>query len=201
MNTTLSNIGLELQLAARRLGWANGLAMAFLALVCGVFFGLLPELRAREARSKAALERAHKSASSQAQPPSAPAPTETERRMQAFRDMLGESRFAEQQVKAIFSIAAKNNLNLSQGEYKLAHERSGGFDTYAILLPVRGQYGAIRAFCQQVLLTIPFASLDQVDFKRDSVGNANLEAKLRFTLYLDRADGTGTPDRQEGAME
>jgi hypothetical protein len=39
-------------------------------------------------------------------------------------------------------------------------------------------------------LAIPFASLDQIDFKRDSVNNPNLEAKLRITLYLDKSGGT-----------
>ncbi len=200
MNPALPNIGLQLQLAVRRLGLTNSLVVALLLLACGGFFGVLPELRAHDAQSKVALQRAR---TSQAQPQAvaAPAPSQAEQHLQAFRDLLGESRFAEQQVKTLFSLAAKNNLSLSQGEYRLLYERSGDFNTYSILLPVHGQYGAIRTFCQQVLLAVPFASLDQVDFKRETVGNTNLEAKLRFTLYLDHGAGSNGSQGEEGVRE
>ena len=201
MNPTLSTIGLRLQLAIRRLGWANALAILLLLLACCGFFGVLPELRAHDVRSRIALEQARKSLAQPQAVAALPAQSPTEQHLQAFRDLLGESRFAEQQIKTLFSIAAKNNLSLSQGEYKLLHEKNGGFDAYAIVLPVHGQYGAIRTFCQQVLLAVPFASLDQVDFKREAVNNSNLEAKLRFTLYLDHSSGSGSIAGREEAIE
>ena len=34
------------------------------------------------------------------------------------------------------------------------------------------------------LMAIPFASLDEINFRRDAIGSRTLEAKLRFTLYL-----------------
>ena len=200
MNPVLSTIGLQLQLAVRRLGWANAVAIALLLLACCGFFVVLPQLRMRDAQSRIVLDLAQK-ALAQPQAVAAPALSEAEQHLQAFHDLLGESRFAEQQIKTLFSIAAKNNLSLSQGEYKLLHEQSGGFDAYAIVLPVHGQYGAIRKFCQQVLLAVPFASLDQVDFKREAVNSTNLEAKLRFTLYLDHLSGSGDIAGREAAPE
>jgi hypothetical protein len=38
------------------------------------------------------------------------------------------------------------------------------------------------------LRAIPFASLDDISFKRDAIGTANVEARLRLTLYLARAE-------------
>jgi hypothetical protein len=181
----------------RRLGWVNGLALVLLLLACAGFFGALPELRRQEAQNRATLEQARKTLA-QPQVDVAPPLSNAERNLQAFHDLLGESRYAEQQVKTLFAIAAKNNLTLSQAEYKLGNSKSGTFSTYTISLPVHGQYGAIRTFCQQVLLAIPFASLDQVEFKRDAVGNTNLEGKLRFTLYLDGQHGTGIADNRTG---
>ncbi|MGZ3158645.1 MAG: hypothetical protein ACXU7H_06145, partial [Burkholderiaceae bacterium] len=57
--------------------------------------------------------------------------------------------------------------------------------------PVKGQYQAIRKFCEQTLLAIPFASLDEINFKRDEITNSTLEAKLHFTLYLSDASTSG----------
>jgi len=48
----------------------------------------------------------------------------------------------------------------------------------------RERTAAVRRFCERVLLTIPFASLDEITFKREAVGNGSLDARLRFTLYL-----------------
>ena len=105
----------------------------------------------------------------------------------AFRDMLGERRYVEQQVGTLFALAAKNGLTLAQGEYKSVPERSGGFVAYQVNLPVKGSYGAIWQFAGAALGAIPFASLDDISFRRDSIGQAGLEARLRLTLYLKEA--------------
>lgn len=110
--------------------------------------------------------------------------TVSEERLALFYDSLGDRRYQEQQVKSLFSIAAKNNLILSQAEYKPAFDKRGRYYTYQITVPVKGTYEAIRQFSEQTLLSIPFASLNEVSFKRESVGAPTLEAKLRFTLYL-----------------
>jgi hypothetical protein len=101
-----------------------------------------------------------------------------------FYDTLGERRYAEQQVKTLFALAAKNGLALSQGEYRTAYDRNARLTTYQINLPVKGSYGAIWKFALGALLAIPFASLDDIGFRRDSIGDPNVEARLRLTLYL-----------------
>lgn len=106
-----------------------------------------------------------------------------------FTSVLGDSHDTEQQIKTIFSFSRKAGLTLSQAEYKLAEDRHGLYRSYQILLPVKGSYGAIRQFCEKTLLAIPFASLDEMSFKRETITNNALEAHLRFTLYLSpRAD-------------
>ena len=76
---------------------------------------------------------------------------------------------------------------LSQGEYKTAAVRDGGFTTYQVNLPVKGSYGAIWQFAMAALRAIPFASLDDISFKRDSIGQSGVEARVRLTLYLGEA--------------
>jgi len=200
LSAIFSSVALHLQLTLKRFGLANILALALPIAACAGYFGLMPELRARDAAAAASLTKANQSLAS-SRTASAPAPSATEQNLQNFYDLLGDSRYAEQQVKTLFAIAAKNSLTLNQAEYKLAYDKSGAFRTYTIVLPVHGQYGAIRSFCQQVLLAIPFASLDQVDFKRDSVNNANLEAKLRLTLYLDGSTSSGSLETRESMQQ
>jgi 4-amino-4-deoxy-L-arabinose transferase-like glycosyltransferase len=110
--------------------------------------------------------------------------TSVERNMFNFYDLLGERRHPEQQIKTLFEIAAKNGLSLTKGQYKLAYEQNSRVYTYQIILPVKGTYMAIWQFGNQVLAAIPFASLDEISFKRDSIADNLPEARLRFTLYL-----------------
>lgn len=117
--------------------------------------------------------------------PTPPAPpSQNDQRVAQFYDNLGENGYAEQQLKTIFGIAAHRNLQLNEGEYKSSFEKNSATIAYQIQLPVTGPYPAIREFCEEVLQTIPFAALDEVSFKRQVISSNNLEAKLRFTLYL-----------------
>lgn len=108
-----------------------------------------------------------------------------------FYASLGEKRVAERQVRTLFDIAAKTGLTLRQGEYKSGYDRNGKLHTYQINLPVQGSYGQVWRFALLALRAIPFASLDDISFKRDSIGQARVDARLRLTLYL--ADAQEVP--------
>jgi len=117
--------------------------------------------------------------------------------LRKFYDALSDRAEAEQSLKTLFGIAEKAGLNLDQGEYKWQLDKNSNTYRYQILLPVKGPYGAIRRFCEQVLLALPFASLDEWSLKRESVGDDALDVNLRFTLYL--KDVPHTPQHAEGA--
>jgi hypothetical protein len=125
------------------------------------------------------------------QPPVAvAAPVTANANLALFYDTLGERRYAEQQVKTLFALASKTGLVLSQGEYKGTLERNGRFHTYQVNLPVKGNYGAIWQFAMLALRAIPFASLDEISFRRETIGEPVVEARVRITLYLtDQAPG------------
>jgi len=52
------------------------------------------------------------------------------------------------------------------------------------MLPLNGSYPAVWQFTLQVLAAIPFASLDEISFKREAIVETTADVKLRFTLYL-----------------
>jgi hypothetical protein len=107
-----------------------------------------------------------------------------------FYATLGEKRYAEQQVDTLFALAGRNGIVLSQGEYRSGYDANARLHTYQVTLPVKGNYGAIWRFAQQALGAIPFASLDDISFKRETIGEPSVEARMRLTLYLaDQAPG------------
>jgi len=119
---------------------------------------------------------------------SSPPPPSANQNLAGFYDVLGEKRYTEQQVKILFDLAAKSNLTLSQGEYKSAYDKASGVSTYQIVLPVKGPYGAVWRFAMEALRAMPFAALDEVAFRRDTIADPTVEARLRLTLYLKDAE-------------
>ncbi|MGZ3240985.1 MAG: hypothetical protein ACXWJK_11630 [Burkholderiaceae bacterium] len=186
---SFSSFGLQLRFTFERIGAMTCIAFLLCLLGAATWLWLMPKLHAqteRQLQESVRLQRSLKSNDGIAlvAPPSA-----TEQRMANYYDTLGEKRYAEQQIKTLFAIAGKTGLSLDQAEYKSAFDKNSNTSTFQIILPVKGPYVAIRQFCEKTLLSIPFASLDEMNFKRDTIANRTLEAKLRFTLYL-----TDTPN-------
>lgn len=119
----------------------------------------------------------------------AAAPPSSDQNLRDFYAALGDRRGVERQLKAVFALAARHGLELAQGEYRSAQDRNAGLFTYQVNLPVKGSFGAILAFALDVLRAMPHASLDDVAFRRDAVGDAGVEARLRLTFYLSATPG------------
>lgn len=115
---------------------------------------------------------------------SAPPPPSANQNLADFYEALGEQRYAEQQVKILFGLAAKAGLTLSQGEYKMGYDKASRVGSYQIILPVKGAYQAIWQFTLEALRSMPFAALDELSFRRDLITDPQVEARVRLTLYL-----------------
>lgn len=193
MNPTI--LALRLRFALLRFGIGNLLCGLLLLLVTGLWQFWLPHVRSGQLATETRLKQVERELKLPIKEPPPPEIAPNQQNLNDFYDTLGERKYVEEQLKTIFAIAKKQGLVLAQGEYKASFERNGQFYKYQILLPVKGQYGVIRQFCEQVLLAIPFAALDELNFKRDNISNRVLEAKLRFTLYL------GQPSSGSAATE
>jgi hypothetical protein len=87
----------------------------------------------------------------------------------------------------IYAIAAKHNLTLDQGEYRVTPDKTGKLIRYEVTLPLKGSYVQLREFLDDVLTEVPVAALDDVGFKRESIGTTTLEARVKLTLFLGAA--------------
>ncbi len=181
---------LHARLALARGGMGAGIAIVLCVLGAGAWAWLLPQ-RAAQARLTA-----------QPLPAPAPAPATlvaaappptSDQNLAGFYDVLGEKRYAEQQVKVLFDLAAKTGLTLNQGEYQFGYDKASRVSTYRINLPVKGPYQSIWQFSLLALRAVPFAALDEVSFRRDAIADAAVEARVRFTLYLKDAEPVVAP--------
>jgi len=185
LSLNAASLRLRLALAAAGPVVFGALALCVLALAAMAWLVQareLVDLARVEARRVAAL------------PPPAPVlaatpPATDDYHLALFEAALGERRHAEQGVKTLFKLAGQAGLTLRQGEYKAAYDRNARLHTYQVTLPVKGSYGAIWQFALGALRAIPFAALDEISFKRDAIGEANVEARLRLTFYLTERPG------------
>lgn len=183
----LQSLWLRVRLALGRVDPVVALILA-LFLAGSVTYGWL--LGARE-RLALEYEQARKQARAPAPAPPPPPPPSSDQNLAAFYGSLGERRGLERQLKELFSIAARHGLTLQQGEYRSNYDRVAKLHTYQVNLPVKGSYKAIWQFALDTLRALPHVSLDDVSFRRDSIGDPGVEARLRLTFYL--AAGPGVP--------
>ena len=183
MAIDLNILRLRAQLLLRRMGAPACLAVALLVL------GIASWAWAWQQRVVAAqLEARPLPQPSLAMAAVAPPATASEN-LARFYAALGQQRHAEQQVKQLFDLAAKNGLLLAQGDYKSGYDKASRVATWQVTLPLKGSYAAVWQFALQALRAVPFASLDELSFRREQIADTQLEARLRLTLYL--ADGSG----------
>jgi hypothetical protein len=84
----------------------------------------------------------------------------------------------------VYRAANQNQLLLEKGEYKLSREPDFRLARYEITLPVSGDYARVRSFVNEVLQEVPSAALDELSLKRESIDRPELQARVRFTLFL-----------------
>lgn len=126
-----------------------------------------------------------------------PAPALGNKQALGERDLyeqLGDAAHVEQVIEALLSRAAKRGLTIQRVDYKSDVIKEADIATYQLSFTSSGPYRSLRQFCEDFLREVPFASLDDISFKRDSISSPKADAKMRFTLYLDNARAAlGTP--------
>lgn len=165
---------LRLRLAALAAGAPACAVMALWVLGIGAWawIGLMPPLPVPGPSVPAA-------------PPASSLPLdEASRNLLLFYDNLGQRRYAEQQVKTVFALAAQAGLELRHGEYRYSDDQAGRFGSYLLVLPVTGSYQAIWDFALRVLGAVPFAALEGISFRRDGIADPAPQARLRLRFYL-----------------
>lgn len=92
-------------------------------------------------------------------------------------------------LSEIYGAASREHISLARAEYQMATGSDPVFQLYQINAPVRGDYVQIRRFIHAALARVPYMALEEVSFRRKAIGEHEIEARIRFTVYLrkDRA--------------
>lgn len=90
-----------------------------------------------------------------------------------------------QQLDKIYRAAQVHGIQLAQANYAPSTEKRARLLRYQITLPVKGSYVQLRKFVATVLAAVPVASLDNIGFERQKIGDQTIDAKIKLTLYLD----------------
>jgi len=160
---------------ARAIG-LGGLATVGAGLLLALLLGALHWTGVERAR----LARLQQGAARPA--PGLPAP-ETGFAREDFRRVLTPHDDIPQVIARLFELAATQQITLARGEYRMQMDEAGGFLRYRISLPVKGQAAAIQGFIEQGLLNHRSLAFESVQFKRDKIESANVEARIQWTLF------------------
>jgi Tfp pilus assembly protein PilO len=87
-------------------------------------------------------------------------------------------------TEQIIAQAAAAGLALERGTYGVDVVQSGAIARARIVFPVHGSYPDIRAFVDGTLSAVPGAAVDGLRFERKEIGASEVDAEVRFTVYL-----------------
>jgi hypothetical protein len=86
-------------------------------------------------------------------------------------------------LQQLFDQAARARLAVDTAKYEIDETRKSGVVRYRIAFPVTGPYPQIRAFIDATLATMPEVALSGLALERKSIGDGNVEAQIRMTVY------------------
>lgn len=187
-NLSMAALRTTVEIALWRHGWAWPMAAVLAgAAILGHRVILQPE---RQGHESAQLERAqeqqrHVARASGSVPSRAP---DAQDRLQVLQAVLRQPAETSEMVRKMAALAQAEQINLAQSEYQQQVNAAIGLTRVQVSQPVRASYPQLRRYVEAVLRALPNASLDQIVARRENVGQTQVEAQLKWSLWI--YDGT-----------
>lgn len=170
-------------IAVWRHGWVWP-AAACVAAAAAALYGLaLPDAHNALLRAQAGLAEATAHARALRQRP-APAASDDSGRVQNVAALVQAAPGATAIVARMSALAQAQGLNLPQADYQYEVNRTAQLVHVQVTQPLKSSYPGIRRYAEAVLRSTPHASLDQIQVRRDGVAQADVEARLKWSLWL-----------------
>jgi type II secretory pathway component PulM len=167
-------------LAAERLGWPGVVGLGLAAFAAGFYLSTVQPGQARVQQLRTEMSRLESRSVSAADD----APATAREQLDAFYGFFPPAGHTAEPLGRIFSVARKQGLSLERGEYRTLRESTGGLVQFQLMFPLRGTYPQVRRFVAAALARVPHLALDTIQFERSKVGEAVVNAKVTFVLYL-----------------
>ncbi len=175
---SLTQITIQLGLIMTRVGWSP--LVASMAFVVAAFLIQVAEPHLRQ--QTRALEKHWATILREAQPPTPV--TDLHAVYSQFRAHLPIEEKQEEILKSLLETAAEIGITINQADYDRQSDTDCDCIKLHIVMPLKGTYPQIRSFIDRALNRIATLALESLTLSRESVKSADLEARLRFTLYL-----------------
>lgn len=170
-------------IAVWRHGWAWP-AAACLAAAAAALHGLvIPDAHHALLRAQADLADATAHARALRQRP-APVASNDASRVQDVAALVQAAPGATEIVARMSALAQAQGLGLPQADYQYETSRTAQLVHVQVTQPLRSGYPGIRRYAEAVLRNTPNASLDQIQVRRDGVAQADVQARLKWSLWL-----------------
>lgn len=168
-------------MVARRLGLV-GCVLAVLAALLAFALAFETHLRAELVRERAAAVqlRAQATANTATQPVA----MGLEKELHAFEAQLPTVDDRMQILADLFGLAQHHQLVLAKGEYRLQRDDQSDLARFQIVLPIKGDPGAIRRFVQDALAANPALAFEALVLKREHLRHEAVDAKVQLILFM-----------------
>ena len=87
-------------------------------------------------------------------------------------------------VGLVFKQAQATGVPLDSGHYAFTPAKPGGVGRYELEFPVKAGYPEIRNFINQTLAAVPAAGLQKLHIERKAVGETQVNADVRFVIFV-----------------
>jgi hypothetical protein len=165
------------------LRWPGALGTLLLLGGLGYGLGMLRPAHDESLALHARADRAERLADAVRRGTVAAPQTAASRRAQ-FYDALPAQQQVTQHIDRVYAAATAEGLTLLHGEYSGADAPTAGLVRYRIVLPVKGSYGQVRRFITAATAAIPGLVLDDLNVQRQTVAEAQVEARVHLSLFL-----------------
>lgn len=164
------------------LGWPGILAISLFAVCLPFYFSTIRPLQERlnmSQRIEDSLREQKIHGEKIHQGPTTP----NEELDEFYKHFQSEKSFPHWMGKLV-EVADKNGLSLNHGEYVVTQDKVGHLRRFKITLPVQCNYQQIRKFLSAMNAEIPNVALENVQFERKDILDADLQVKIRLLLYM-----------------
>ncbi|MEP6502035.1 MAG: hypothetical protein ABJD97_01790 [Betaproteobacteria bacterium] len=116
------------------------------------------------------------------------APVSSADRLAAFENGFPRPQVLSQSYSRLWTLARQHGLQLRQADFKLADAGQDAVIRYAIVVPLSTEYAPLRAFVAEALRDNPALALEEMSLRRTDARSTQLDARLRFVLFVRRTE-------------
>jgi hypothetical protein len=87
-------------------------------------------------------------------------------------------------IGQVLQQASLAGVALDIGHYAYSPPKTGNVGRYEIEFPLKAEYPNVRDFINRTLKAVPSAGLDKLRIERKAVGDALVNADVRFVVFV-----------------